>query len=120
LRKPHGRSRDRRSLHFGPSDFLLRIVTVMNCMRLSEKKHPTYARAHDWGAFAVLDLLNDATLSLLLPRHCVTANCHLPIEHHKFNHNPRFPLTFLLVSHLYARSEPVAVWLHSMSWRIAA
>jgi hypothetical protein len=35
-------------------------------------------------------------------------------------HNPRFPLTFLLVSHLYARSAPVAVWLHSMSKRIAA
>jgi hypothetical protein len=35
-------------------------------------------------------------------------------------HNPRFPLSFLLVSHLYARSAPVAVWLHSMSKRIAA
>jgi hypothetical protein len=32
----------------------------------------------------------------------------------KFNHNPRFPLIFLLVSHLYARSGPVAVWFHSM------
>ena len=29
-------------------------------------------------------------------------------------HNPRFPPTLLLVSHLYARSAPVVVWLRSI------
>src|ERR1700691_4043322 len=35
-------------------------------------------------------------------------------------HDPRFPLTFLLLSHLYARSAGVAVWLHSMGRSTAA